>query len=120
MGGLLKRDPDFRDLPSIRLKEARYFLGIGTPRWLKRWESVFKYKIKHWETTKCVLLNLDSAITAFYPQLAKDPAGRALLANDFMFRMISIRGAKYQETMRLKREKKEREKQDNDDDEGGS
>jgi len=85
------RELEFTDLPSIRLKEGRYILGLGETVWREQWLTVFQYKVTHWKTGLCTLLNLESLVEAVYPAAEKNKALRVQIAHDYMWRVIQER-----------------------------
>ena len=86
-----QRDREITDLPSIRLNEGRWLLGYGRDRWRQVWEEVYKFKVPHWMSTNGILVNLDSLLIAVYPHIAKDTTGRALVAQQFMWKVVEQR-----------------------------
>lgn len=85
------RDREMTDLPSIRLGEGRYFLGISERLWRLKWEQVYQFIVLHWKTPKGVRLNLESLVAAVYPETKKDTLARTKIAHDFMWNVIAER-----------------------------
>ena len=112
-----QRDREVTDLPSIRLNEGRWLLGYGRDRWRQVWEEVYKFKVQHWVSTNSILVNLDSLLIAVYPHIEKDKAGRALLAMQFMWKVVEQRQREI-EIRRARRIEKDRKAKLAEDDEG--
>ncbi len=87
----VQRDREITDLPFIRLNEGRWLLAICRDRWRQVWEEVYKFKVAHWMTAKGVMVNLDSLLVAVYPHIAKNASARALLAQEFMWKVVDRR-----------------------------
>lgn len=113
------RDQEMSDLPFIHLKEGRWLMGLGVDRWRKLWEEVYQFKVAHWMCPKGIRVNLDSLLVAVYPFIAKDTTARALLAQQFMWKVVEQR-QKEIEIRRDRRIEKERKLKQVEDDEGGS
>jgi hypothetical protein len=79
------------DLPFINLNEGRWLLGVGIVRWRQVWDEVYKFKVLHWMTPRSVVVNLDSLLVAVYPHIEKDTTGRALVAMQFMWKVVDQR-----------------------------
>ncbi len=67
-----KRDQEITDLHSVRIKEARWLMGICTRHWLQLWEEVYQFKVLHWHSKTGVRVNVDSLLVAVYPFIAKN------------------------------------------------
>ncbi len=98
-----QRKQELSDLPTIRLPEGRYFLGICKPAWLRLWEGVYRYKVKHWPEANGTKVNVDSLVRAVYPEVAKNDPAVAMLVQDFMWRVK-------EERTRLREENSEKRK----------
>jgi len=79
------------DCPAIRLKDGRFFLGLGIDKWRVKWDEVYRYTVLHWETSRGVMINLESLVVAMYPDLEDDTHARVQIAHDFMWRVIEER-----------------------------
>ncbi len=86
-----QRDHEVTDLPFINLNEGRWLLGVGIVRWRQVWDEVYKFKVLHWMTPRSVVVNLDSLLVAVYPHIEKDTTGRALVAMQFMWKVVDQR-----------------------------
>jgi hypothetical protein len=82
-----KRGKECRDLPSIPLMEGRFMFDYGRDDWRRRWDEVFQYEVLHWRSPNGTRLSIDSLITAAHPGLKDDKRGRALFANDFLWKL---------------------------------
>jgi len=98
------RDREVTDMPAIRLREGRFLLGLGNDRWREKWDEVYQYIVLHWETTNCVMMNLESLVVAMYPSLEKNTQARTQFAQDFMWRVIEERRRVMERGRQKKRE----------------
>jgi len=53
-------DQKVSDMPAIRLKEARFFLGLGMTKWRVKGDEVYRYIVLHWEMSRGIMVNLES------------------------------------------------------------
>lgn len=83
----VKRSKKDRDLPSIPLADGRFLFDYSRDEWRRRWEEVFQYEVLHWRVSQGVRLNLEMLIMAAHPGLKGDKRGRALFANDFLWKL---------------------------------
>jgi hypothetical protein len=97
-----QRNIEPTDLPSIRLNEGRWLLGLGRNKWREVWEEAYQFKVMHWMAPMGVGVNLDSLLIAVYPHIAKNASARALLAQEFMWKVVEQR----QKEIEIRRDRK--------------
>lgn len=87
-----KRTKEIHDHPWVWLRECRHLLGLGIEKWLRVWEEVYRYEVKHWKVgTGGTQINVESLFQAIYPATKKDQALLAVLSHDFMWRIAEER-----------------------------
>lgn len=102
-----KRGKEQRDLPSIPLTEGRFMFDYSRDEWRRRWDEVFQYEVLHWRAPKGFRVSIDSLITAAHPGLKADKRGRALFANDFLWKLREERRRARAEKAQRRRDKNE-------------
>jgi len=85
------RAREVTDMPAIRLTDGRHIPGVCRHTWRKKWNEVYRFIVLHWETTKGIVINLESLVAAVYPETQKNTFARTAISHDFMWNLIAER-----------------------------
>ena len=90
-----RREAEYSDVPAISVNECRFLGGWGRDSWLKVWEEVYQYTVKHWKGGHGVRVDLDSLIRAVFPHIAKKDVARETVKQLFLTRLYVYRDSRY-------------------------
>ena len=86
--------------------DGRFAFNVGTTKWKKLWDTIYKFKVEHWKDAYCTHINVESLMEAAFPVCIDDNSLRARLAHDYIWKVIEIRERRALQRAQARKESK--------------